>query len=147
MPVGECERAFAAAAAIDGVLLERARVSWLNQRGHLGLPAEVGALAEVLERIFVALGGDAVEQGAKRLIPLRGDFLHAASGTFIEIDEHQHFTSHRLRSLELYPADATLGFDLTAYSDLCRRWRESPRVLWRLGYVATASSSTVLSAA
>lgn len=110
MPAGECERAFAAAAAVDGLVLERARVPWLNQRGHLGLAAELGDVAEILERIFVALGGDLVEQSTKRLTPLRGDFVHAASGTFIEIDEYQHFTSHRLRSLELY-------------SDLCRQWR------------------------
>ena len=123
MPVGECERAFAAAAAADGLVLERARVPWLNQRGHLGLPAEVGGVAAVLEQIFVALGGDVAEQSTKRVTPLRGDYLHAASGTFIEIDEYQHFTSYRLRSLELYPSDVQLGFDLLAYADLCRQWR------------------------
>lgn len=123
MPVGECERAFAAAAAVDGLVLERARVPWLNQRGHLGLPAEAGAVAETLERIFIALGGDMVEQGTKRLTPLRGDYLHAPTGTFIEIDEHQHFTSHRLQTLELYPAGAALGFDIATYSDLCKQWR------------------------
>lgn len=123
MPVGECERAFAAAAAVDGLVLERARVPWLNQRGHVGLPAEVGVVAEILEGIFLALGGDVLEQRAKRLTPLRGDYLHAPSGTFIEIDEYQHFTSHRLQSLELYPDDVPLGFDIATYSDLCRQWR------------------------
>lgn len=57
MPAGDCERAFAAAAALDGVVLVRARVPWLNQRGHLGLPAEAAGAAAVMERIFEALGG------------------------------------------------------------------------------------------
>jgi hypothetical protein len=124
MPVGECERAFAAAAEGDGLVLERARVPWLNERGHLGLPAELDEVADVFERIFVALGGDLVEQIAKPRTPLPGDFLHAASGTFIEIDEHQHFTSHRLRTLEFYPAGTPIRLDLATYSDLCRQWRE-----------------------
>ncbi|KRD41301.1 hypothetical protein ASE38_16950 [Cellulomonas sp. Root930] len=122
MPVGECERTFAAAAAHDGVVLARARVPWLNQRGHLGLPAEAEGVLDVLERIFVALGGNRDEQATKRLTALPGDFVHAPSGTFIEIDEHQHFTSHRLRTLELYPPDVALGFDLATYVDLCRQW-------------------------
>jgi len=72
--------------------------------------------------IFNALGGIEAEQTGKRLTPLPGDFLHEASGTFIEIDEHQHFTSHRPAALALYPADAPLGFDLDDYRDLCRAW-------------------------
>lgn len=38
LPVGDCERAFAEAAALDGIVLARASERWLNQRGHLGLP-------------------------------------------------------------------------------------------------------------
>lgn len=51
MPVGDCERAFAGAAAADGVRLGRARVAWLNQRGHLGLPPEAQSAREVLHGI------------------------------------------------------------------------------------------------
>ena len=42
-------------------------------------------------------------QSAKRLTALPGDFLHVDSGTFIEIDEHQHFTTYRLATLNLIP--------------------------------------------
>ena len=42
----------------------------------------------------------------------RCDFIHAATGTLIEVGESQHFTSFRLQTLQLYPADAALGFDL-----------------------------------
>lgn len=116
------ERAFAGAAAADGVALERARVPWLNERGHFGLPAEAAEAVAVLDRIFDALGGLVDEQRAKRLTSLPGDFLHEPSGTFVEVDESQHFTSWRLRSLDLYPPGTPLGFDLDEYRNLCAHW-------------------------
>lgn len=125
MPVGDCERAFAAAAAADGILLMRARVPWLNQRGHLGLPEEADAARRVLADIFSALDGDPVAQVNKRLTSLPGDFLHEPTRTFIEIDESQHFTTHRLRTLDWYPANAPVGFDIDDYRALCTEW--SPR--------------------
>lgn len=54
-----------------------------------------------------------------------GRLRHPPSGTIVEVDEHQHFTSHRLTTLDLYPADALLGFDAARYRALCRS--ESPR--------------------
>ena len=122
MPVGDCEKAFAAAAAADGIVLERARVPWLNQRGHLGLPAEASAVRGVLAGIFQSLDGSVDEQAAKRLTSLPGDFFHVDTGTFIEIDESQHFTCFRLLTLSQYPADTRLGFDLNAYRDLRLEW-------------------------
>jgi hypothetical protein len=40
----------------------------------------------------------------------------------IEVDESQHFTSYRLRTLDLYPEGIPLGFDLEEYRELCRTW-------------------------
>ena len=40
----------------------------------------------------------------------------------IEVDESPHFTSFRLAALDLYPADAMLGFDLDEHKELCRAW-------------------------
>lgn len=122
MPVGDCERAFAAAAARDGIVLERAREPWLNQRGHLGLPDAAERVRRVLGDIFGVLGGRLEEQAGKRLTPLPGDFRHAATGTLIEVDESQHFTSYRLATLDLYPADVPVGFDVAEYRALCRAW-------------------------
>lgn len=122
MPVGDCERAFAAAAARDGIVLSRARVPWLNQRGHFGLPPEAEPARTVLAEIFAALGGEPVVQAGKALTSLPGDFVHEPTGTFIEVDESQHFTSFRLRTLGLYPADTPLWFDIDEYRALCRRW-------------------------
>ncbi|TFC54574.1 MULTISPECIES: hypothetical protein [unclassified Cryobacterium] len=122
MPVGDCESAFALKAAADGIVLTRARVPWLNQRGHLGVPDAPPAVLALLGAIFDSLGGRVEEQAAKRLTPLPGDFFHAQSGTFIEVDESQHFTSFRLLTLELYSPAARLGFDLRAYRGLCSEW-------------------------
>lgn len=122
MPVGDCERAFAEASAQDGVVLVRAKVAWLNQRGHLGLPDAAAEVHESLDRIFTALDGDHIAQAAKRTTPLPGDFLHEPSGTFIEIDESQHFTSHRLETLRLYPSSVRLGYDIEDYVALCEIW-------------------------
>ena len=122
MAVGDCERAFAAAASADGIVLVPARVPWLNQRGYFGLPdAAMGAL-EPLNEIFKRLGGLEDDQRSKNLTALPGDFLHQATGTFIEVDESQHFTSFRLASLDCYPTDAPLGFELDLYREICRDW-------------------------
>ena len=38
----------------------------------------------------------------------------------IAVDGREHFTSFRLEALDLYPADAALGFDREEHRDLCR---------------------------
>lgn len=122
MPVGDCEKAFAAAATADGIVLTRARVPWLNQRGHLGLPDQADQVRDTLDVIFLALDGDTEAQAAKRLTALPGDFVHEPTGTFIEIDESQHFTTYRRLTLEHYPKHAPLGFDKDEYLALCDQW-------------------------
>lgn len=120
MSVGEAQAAFRAAAARDGVLLDRATVPWINQRGHFGLPSEAASVSGPLDVIFRELGGQPGVQAAKKLTPLPGDFLHRPTGTFIETDEMQHFTSFRLKTLELYPVGIHLAFDAADYASLCR---------------------------
>ncbi|RJS46461.1 DUF7255 family protein [Nocardioides cavernaquae] len=122
MAKDDCQNDFRAAAAADGVVLTRAKVPWINQRGHLGLPVEATAALEPLTAIFNALSGVEQEQAAKRLTALPGDFFHEESGVFVEVDEHQHFTSHRLTTLSLYPSGVELGFDLDEYKALCHEW-------------------------
>jgi hypothetical protein len=126
MARGDTQREFAEAAARDGIELVRQSVDWLNQRGHLGLPDddERRPACEVLERIYLALGGDLEVLDAGRTTPLPGDFVHEPTGTLIEVDESQHFTSFRLVTLELYPDDAALGFDLRTYKQLCKTWQQ-----------------------
>lgn len=122
MPVGEAQADFAQAASRDGIQLEAAKVPWINQRGHLALPPRAAEVAgPALEAIFLALGGQSAAQRGKRVTALPGDFYHVPTGTFIETDETQHFTSFRLRTLELYPQGVPLGFDESLYTNLCRQ--------------------------
>lgn len=119
MAVGDCEREFASSAARDGVVLSRYRLPAINQRGHFGLPSEAESAIVALQSIFRDLGGRSGEQSSKRLTALPGDFLHEPSATIIEIDEFQHFTSHRRISFDRYPAGASLNYDFLHYRDLC----------------------------
>jgi hypothetical protein len=136
MARGDCESAFAAAADRDGVVLVRAKVPWLNQQGHLGLPPSAKLATPVMGAIFEALGGDADALASKRSTPLPGDFFHVESGVFVEVDESQHFTTSRFTTLGLYPDDARVGFDLCGYKQLCRElaprsdraWRHKPAI-------------------
>jgi very-short-patch-repair endonuclease len=122
MRVGDCERAFAEAAAADGIDLIRYKSPAVNQRGHFGLPPEAAKAAAVLEKIFKELGGRRQEQSAKRLTPLPGDFIHEDTGTVIEVDELQHFTSFRRQTFAYYPEDHLLDFDVRQYEDHCDSW-------------------------
>lgn len=104
MPAGDREREFRDAALADGIVLERATPPWINRRGHFGLPPAAQGVVDVLQRMFEALGGDAGCQSQKTLQAMQGDWFHAPSRTFIEVDELQHHTSDRLRTLEFYPS-------------------------------------------
>lgn len=99
-----------------------AKLPAINQRGHLGLPTDAAAAVPALAAIFDALGGIPADLAAKRTTPLQGDFLHVASGVFIEIDEIQHFTTARLVTLGLYPLGTPVGYNIDAYRELCRTW-------------------------
>jgi hypothetical protein len=127
--------AFAEAAAADGIVLERQSFDWLCEQGHVGLervakarrdPAlvkPVSAALVVLAAIYARLKGDvSVLHAARENLLLPVDLVHAPSGTVIELDGPAHFSSWRLLALELYPADAALGFDLGEYRQLCRDW-------------------------
>ncbi|MEO5981876.1 MAG: hypothetical protein ABIQ13_06130 [Pedococcus sp.] len=111
VPVGDCQRAFAAVAEAEDVLLGPSRLPWIDQTRSLRLPPAAGAARGPLEAIFKALNGDPGAQAAKRTTPLTADFIEASTGSLIEIDESQHFTSFRAMSLGLYPPDTPLGFN------------------------------------
>lgn len=125
MARGDCESAFCAAAERDGIQLLRAKVPWLNQRGHLHVPDEARSAVPALQMIFELLGGVESAQAVKRTTALPGDYFHPPSGVFVEVDESQHFTSFRRATLDLYPTGTPLGFDLLEYKSLCQEL--SPR--------------------
>ncbi|HST17434.1 MAG TPA: hypothetical protein VLK36_07175 [Gaiellaceae bacterium] len=133
MPAGDVHSAFRRAAADDGIVLTETAFDWLCEQGHVGLERvararldpslvqPVRAALGTLAAIFARLGGDlTVLHAARENLLLPVESFHAPTGTLVEVDEAPHFTSFRLASLELYPADAELGFDREAYAELCR---------------------------
>src|SRR6476661_6223590 len=133
MATADTRAAFARAAAGDGVVLGPATFDWLCEQGHVGLErvakarrdpsivAPVRAALEVLATIHGRLQGDvSVLQASRENLLWPVDLVHAGSGTLIELDGPEHLTSFRLTALDLYPADARIGFDIDAYRTLCR---------------------------
>jgi hypothetical protein len=125
--------AFAAAAAEDGVPLGPQTFDWLCEQGHVGLervakarrdPALVAPVRAALERlaaILARLKGDvSVLEAARENLYLPVDLVHVPTGTVIEVDGPEHFTSPRLTALAMYPDDAALGFDRDEHAALCR---------------------------
>ena len=135
MALDDTRAAFAEAAAEDGIELQNQSFDWLCEQGHVGLErvakarrdpalvAPVTAALDVLAVIYARLKGDVSVLHASRenlLLPV--DLVHVPTGTVIEVDGREHFTSSRLLTLDLYPAGTPLGFDLEAYRELCREW-------------------------
>jgi len=48
----------------------------------------------------------------------------------IEVDEIQHFTTDRLRTLELYPPEADVLFNSNEYRATIRLWRRARHQRW-----------------
>ena len=136
MAPDDLRAAFARAAAQDGIALEPRGFDWLCEQGHVGLervakarrdPALVEpviAALQALGAIFARLQGDlSVLQAARENLLLPVDLVHAPTGTVVEVDGPEHFTSSRLLALETYPAGAALGFDREEHMGLCRALR------------------------
>lgn len=124
---------FAERAAADGVELRPATFDWLSEQGHVGLervakarrdPAIVApakAAIEALAAIYARLRGDATVLPAARenlLLPV--ELYHEPTGTVVQLDAAEHFTSFRLTALEFYPPEVQVGFDLDEHRALCR---------------------------
>lgn len=135
MAWGDVQLAFAQAAAEDGIVLERQSFDWLCEQGHVGLervakarrdPALVGPVTVALDAlvtIYARLKGDtSVLYAARESLLLPVELVHESTGTVIELDESFHFTSFRLTTLELYPVDVSVGFDIDEHKELCRTW-------------------------
>jgi hypothetical protein len=126
---------FAQAAAEDGIVLAPGWFDWFCEQGHVGLervaksrrdPRIVGPVKRALTSlaaIHARLKGDvSVLHAARENLLLPIELYHEPSGTMVAVDEASHFTSFRLSALELYPADAPLGFDRAEHEQLCRDW-------------------------
>lgn len=129
---------FAAAAAEDGIVFVSGSFDWLCEQGHVGLErvaksrrdpslvAPVTAALAQLGAIHARLEGDlSVLRASRENLLLPVELVHEPTGTVVEVDEPAHFTSFRLAALELYAADAAVGFDLDEHKALCRAWCSS----------------------
>jgi hypothetical protein len=144
MPVIEAhETALADAAAKDGIVLEPQTFDWASEPGHLAVAyladqsgnmdamqrAEIGV--PPLEQMFNRLGGlMPVLHSCRVNLPYMAVLVHEPTGTIVEVDDVLHFTTPRLQTLDLYPGEVPLGFDVEEYKELCRthapqtdRWR------------------------
>jgi len=73
-----------------------------------------------IDKIFNELNGDSNTSTTKRTVPLDCDAYFGGRHNFIfEFDEFQHFSSARLRTLEHYPKELKLGYNLNAWKHLC----------------------------
>lgn len=131
MPRLENQIEFQKAAAEDGLVLTSQSIEWLSQQGHWALPDAAASARVVLERIWQALKGDPDGYASRQPRRLTGDFVHEPTGTLIEYDETQHFSSARLATLRLYAAGCSLGFDRDEYMKLCTRWCREADAKWK----------------
>lgn len=118
---------FHAAATEAGLQLEaNVKLPWLTRHGHLA-PAVREALppwaTTALDDILDALNGDPTALSAKTRGAMTADFLLLPHGIQVEYDEVQHFTTARITTLDLYPAEVPLSFDPAAYRAIVERWR------------------------
>jgi hypothetical protein len=119
------EDEFLQIAHAHGIELERqVSVAGLTGRGpeEEALDARLDAtVRHTLQQAHALLGGDSSRLRLKRSIPLRFDFHDSAGGLFVELDEVQHFTTDRGRTLELYPS----GSAPAGYPSMVDRWSAS----------------------
>ncbi len=125
--MGATEDTVARLAAADGLTFTRsASLPWLTNKGHLGRVAAEALSANVVEQlrtIYTELGGDETLLAGKRAgSDPRIDLLLADRGLVVEIDEVQHFTTDRRRTLEHYGSESVL-FDVDDYRTLISPWQ------------------------
>lgn len=143
--VAACEEALAELAAADGIELEPHQFEWASEPGHLAVAYladqtgdfEVMQRAEIavpaLEQMFIRLRGlMPVLHSCRVNKPYMAVLVHMATGTLVEVDDVLHFTTARLTTLDLYPGEVPLGFDMKEYKELCRE--HAPKSdKWRYG--------------
>ena len=75
----------------------------------------------LIDNIFRALGGN--PNSGKGIEGLNCDAYFGDSFNFIlEFDEHQHFSTSRLKTLESYPSDLQVGFSVEEYKGYCQQY-------------------------
>ncbi len=100
---------------------------WLTDRGHLAPTVQREAPIEVIDRLdalHASLGGDRRVLARQSTAPQRVGLVVRTSGQLVAVDDVGHFTADRLASLEAYPSNNVLGFNLDHYRQLIEAWRD-----------------------
>ncbi|WP_461171975.1 hypothetical protein M1D93_13175 [Arthrobacter sp. Z1-9] len=128
----ECEVGIAVEAAKDGLYLSPGKsFSWIGTKGPFGLTVEVSSVYEPVFAIAVRLDANLeAMRSARRVVRPRADLMHKESGLVIEVDEVQHFTSHRLATFDYYPVGTALGFDVDEYKRTCQQYSPYADTAW-----------------
>lgn len=119
MAVGDKQRLITE--VVSKVLNEEAQTSkkfdwFINKHSE----ENFGKHYSVIDKIFKALNGDTNANQSKRSVALDCDAYFGGQYNFIfEFDEFQHFSSARLKTIELYPANLKLNFELKTWKNLC----------------------------
>jgi hypothetical protein len=83
-------------------------------------PVQFGKHMGIIEKVFHALRGDAQANKAKRTSVLSSDSYFGGRYNFLlEFDEFQHFSTARLKTLDLYPSDVKVNFSIQSWKQFC----------------------------
>lgn len=78
-----------------------------------------------IDKIFTSLNGDKQASQSKRTMTLDCDAYFGGQHNFIfEFDEHQHFSSARLKTFEFYPPDLKVNFSIDQWKQLCKSHKD-----------------------
>lgn len=84
-----------------------------------------GKWHSTIDTIFRKLNGDSAANQNKRTQCLECDAYFGGEYNFIfEFDEYQHFSSARLKTLELYPPELKVNFSVDEWKSKCRMYKE-----------------------
>ena len=79
----------------------------------------------IIDKIFTSLNGDKQASKAKRTMKLDCDAYFGGQHNFIfEFDEHQHFSSARLKTFDFYPTDLKVNFSIDQWKQLCKTYKD-----------------------
>lgn len=76
----------------------------------------------LISKVFTQLNGDTLGNQSKRTVSLDCDAYFGGQFNFLfEFDEFRRFTSARSKTLELYPSDLQLNFDIKQWKKYCQK--------------------------
>jgi len=124
MAVGDKQRLITT--IVSKVLNEEAQISqkfdWFINKHN---KENFGKHFSTIDEIFKSLNGNLGVNQSKRSVALDCDAYFGGKSNFIfEFDEFQHFSSPRLKTIELYPTDLKVNFDITTWKKLCLTHRD-----------------------